>query len=635
MLTELPRQIPRKERQQLKILGLNHTDDYKDGELEDCVRISAARYPYITTSEEILPSNFGFLIGGMVSTNNKIALDNRVIVDMVAIEENVLYITRGTDDNKIHCYLEDGLVKMRSLENEDEEGNAVELTDLWPKHYAKINSKLCIFPDGVMIDFKNPSDRFERIGETLVWKDSANPVTFRNTSDGKGVIEFYPALYTDFRKLFGDRVTDPRDTPDGWDESNWSATWSPRDGVHIYIRIQGTIATEDDGKVYEILSVSKRQIKVDQAFTTTGKTSKNITSDNHRNVIITEVSSTAVQKTGVSVLPALDYLASKNNRIYGCSNRDKTIYVSALGDPTDWTTYEGADTDAYAVAVDSDGDFTGCLALAGYVIFTKQHCIHKLLGDYPSEFYLQTIKAEGAREGCSGTLVNCNEMAVYVGEHGVYTYAGGGVSTLSKALETTKIKDGTAMFDGKSYWLSCKYSGGVEVENADGLFQFDLEHGIWLRREYLYTPRMIHVRESNLLLVEDNWNSVEKGHVCDMDSGVKLKKINGWEMKFKPFIDTVAGTYNSVSQIFEKKRYTRIFVRAEVPEGSTIEFYLSPDESYGNLRKVGEINGSSDGVSTLVMMLPRWDKVVMNIMGKGPATILAIEREYQRKESHR
>ena len=58
-------------------------------------------------------------------------------------------------------------------------------------------------------------------------------------------------------------------------------------------------------------------------------------------------------------VPDLDYICECENRLWGCSSADKTIYASALGMPEIFYDYRGVSTDSYAVAVGSAGEFTG------------------------------------------------------------------------------------------------------------------------------------------------------------------------------------------------------------------------------------------------------------------------------------
>ena len=84
----------------------------------------------------------------------------------------------------------------------------------------------------------------------------------------------------------------------------------------------------------------------------------------------------------------MDYICSFENRIYGCSSSANTIYASALGDPTNFFDYTGISTDSYAVAVGSEGEFTGCIGYGGSVLFFKEDAIHRLMGSFPAEYAL-------------------------------------------------------------------------------------------------------------------------------------------------------------------------------------------------------------------------------------------------------
>ena len=119
-------------------------------------------------------------------------------------------------------------------------------------------------------------------------------------------------------------------------------------------------------------------------------------------------SHTAGQEEGALTLerrvPDLDYICESGNRLWGCSNREKTIFASVLGDPTNFYVYEGLSTAAYAVAVGSEGDFTGCCKRSTAVLFWKERTLHKMLGDYPAEYALFDYAIDGLRAGCSRSM---------------------------------------------------------------------------------------------------------------------------------------------------------------------------------------------------------------------------------------
>lgn len=39
-------------------------------------------------------------------------------------------------------------------------------------------------------------------------------------------------------------------------------------------------------------------------------------------------------------VPELDFVTEQGNRVWGCSRKENTIYACALGDPTNWYSYQ-------------------------------------------------------------------------------------------------------------------------------------------------------------------------------------------------------------------------------------------------------------------------------------------------------
>ena len=136
-------------------------------------------------------------------------------------------------------------------------------------------------------------------------------------------------------------------------------------------------------------------------------------------------------KTGVEAgtvmlerkVPDLTCICECDNRIWGAEG--KTIYASALGDPTNFYVYDGVSTDSYAVAVGTEGEFTGCIAYSSTVLFWKENCLHKVLGSYPAQYEIYTYTVPGIQKGSEKSLAVINETLFYKGRNGVYAYSGG------------------------------------------------------------------------------------------------------------------------------------------------------------------------------------------------------------------
>jgi Listeria/Bacterioides repeat len=313
-----------------------------------------------------------------------------------------------------------------------------------------------------------------------------------------------------------------------------------------------------------------------------------------------------------SYVPDMDYVASYQNRLWGCSSKTRTIFASALGDPTDFYSFDGVALDAYQVAVATPGNFTGCLALQNCVLFFKEHCIHKMLGSYPAEYTLYTYNNEGVADGNSGSLINFENTAIYIGEHGINTYAGSTAGKLSRDLGEGGMYNSLGASSGTKYILHVK-----DADEEGHTYILDLTRGIWLGADYGNVQGYAHLNDADYLLSDGKIFSV--GGSAPLD--------DEWEMVFKPFFETVTGSYKSQSHIFETKRYTRLTLRVDVPVGSYIEAEIKADD--GEWMMAGRTEGKEDSSQDMIISTPRCDKLQLRLSGRGQMKILAFEREYR------
>ena len=107
-------------------------------------------------------------------------------------------------------------------------------------------------------------------------------------------------------------------------------------------------------------------------------------------------------------VPDLKVICSSNNRVWGAD--DTTIWASALGDPFTWYNYDGLSTDSYAVAVGTDGPFTGCVEYGSNVLFFKEDKLHKVLGTSPKDYAIYTYTIQGIQNGSMKSAQVINEV---------------------------------------------------------------------------------------------------------------------------------------------------------------------------------------------------------------------------------
>lgn len=301
-------------------------------------------------------------------------------------------------------------------------------------------------------------------------------------------------------------------------------------------------------------------------------------------------------------VPDLDYICESENRLWGCSNAARTIYASSLGDPSNFYVYDGLSTDGYAVAVGSEGDFTGICKQSSAVLAWKETKLHKVLGSYPAEYTLYTYDMEGLAHGCNKSLVIINETLFYMGLRGVYVYSGGTPSLISACFGEKQFSQGIAGTDGERYYLS------VKEGDAAHLLVYEPKYGVWLREDGTRGKDFARMGK-DLYMLDD------QGKVWLLDNGTQ-DPDQLWAAEFVPFYVTMEG----------RKRFARATLRVELPKGAWMRAKVRTDG--GPWRETGKIVGRDADCIPFQLPANRCDKLELRLSGKGPCTVRGLLLEY-------
>ena len=316
---------------------------------------------------------------------------------------------------------------------------------------------------------------------------------------------------------------------------------------------------------------------------------------------------TTVDESGVTVarlVPDLDFICENHNRLFGCSNKDRTIYVSSLGDPTNMYAYDGVATDSYAVAVPGEGDFTACVRHDTSVIFFKEDKIYKLAGSYPAEFALYSYEVPGVQAGSENSCALINEVLYYKGVRGIYRYDGSIPVLISDRFGDRRFFNAVAGSDGASYYVSMQ-----DGEGAYYLFVYDTQKGIWMLEEKgVRGIRAARISYEMCVLLDDG--------VIYRENAVEDASGSEWMVRFAPIFEIVGG----------KRSYSRILARISLPKNSYLIVKIRCDG--GVWREVGKIVGKTEAVVPIRIPINRCDKFELELSGKGNCTILDVMREY-------
>lgn len=427
------------------------------------------------------------------------------------------------------------------------------------KQFAAVNTKIVIWPDKVYLDLNPASMELKPLGAST----GGTGATFTADSMTVGGWLMPEGSWLDLTKVFsvGDTVTVGGCTTNA--------------GNNIDVTIKELTATS---------------IKAGKDVFTAGSETGTITLERK--------------------IPDMDFICESENRLWGCSSEAQTIYASALGDPTNFFTYSGVDTDSWAVPVGSEGDFTGCCKLASSVLFWKETKLHKVLGSYPSEYSAYSYDIEGLQKGCHKSLQIINEVLYYVGLHGVYTYAGNIPSLISAELGDRVMNNAVAGTDGDSYYLSGTYE---EDRTTFGTtLVYDIQNRMWTQEDEGFVKDFARIGKDLYFLTH--------GYVYLAESREDESELKGmsWIAQFCPFYETIQG----------RKRYTRILLRMELPEGSWMRAAVRMDGG-NKWMECRRLYGKKADVVQVQVPINRCDRFELELRGQGPCTILGMILEYQ------
>lgn len=310
-------------------------------------------------------------------------------------------------------------------------------------------------------------------------------------------------------------------------------------------------------------------------------------------------------------MPEMDYICESGNRLWGCFYGVKDgkivneIYASKLGDFKNWNVFQGTAADSYAVTVGTDGVFTGAATHLGYPIFFKENYMHKIYGNYPANYQVQTTACRGVQRGCADSIATVNEVLYYKARSGVVAYDGSLPMEISAAL-------GDEIYDrARAGWLGNKYY--VSMRDSKGefhLFVYDTKRAMWHREDSTEAVAFCN-RRGDLYYIDYADKQIKAVRGVDCTS---FEENNiAWEA-----ITGIIGTDSP-----DKKYISRIDVRMKLEPGAVVSFFAEYDSS-GEWEHLFNMTGV-DLKSFAVPVRPqRCDHMRLKIHGNGNAKIFSI-----------
>lgn len=309
-------------------------------------------------------------------------------------------------------------------------------------------------------------------------------------------------------------------------------------------------------------------------------------------------------------MPNMDFIIESENRLWGCRygvalNGEvvNEIYASKLGDFKNWNCFAGISTDSYAATVGTDGQFTGAITHLGYPLFFKENYMHKVYGNYPANYQIQSTACRGVQKDCERSLAIVNEVLYYKARSGVCSYDGSLPVEVSSALGEMTYHNAVAGSLGNKYYISMSDANGEYH-----LFVYDTLKGMWHREDDTEAVAFCNCR-GDLYYIDHADNNIKtvRGTGARETDPIKWEAVTG-----------IIGTNSP-----DKKYISRMDVRMSLAVGARVSFFAEYDSS-----GEWEYLFTMDGVKLRTFAAPirpkRCDHLRLKIIGCGEAKIYSI-----------
>lgn len=313
-------------------------------------------------------------------------------------------------------------------------------------------------------------------------------------------------------------------------------------------------------------------------------------------------------------MPLMDFVVENDNRLWGCryglNHKGEVVnelYASKLGDFKNWNCFMGISTDSYAVSLGSDGQFTGAITHAGYPLFFKENCLHKVYGQIPANFSVQTTACRGVQKGSHESLAIVNEILYYKAQHAICAYDGSLPVEVSAALGETQYEAAVGAAHGNKYYVNMRSC----IEGEHNLFVYDTAKGMWHREDDLEVKCFCSCRNELYCATQDG----------------RILGILGSGDSFEDAVPWMFETGILGGSLPNKKYLVKLNIRLVLEFGSTITIYAQYD-SVGEWVNLGTITGTDLRSFTIPVRPRRCDHLRLRFEAEGKGMVFSLTKTY-------
>ena len=331
--------------------------------------------------------------------------------------------------------------------------------------------------------------------------------------------------------------------------------------------------------------------------------------------ILDEETSISNKITFTRQMPDMDFVIESGNRLWGCKygvvdgKPVNEIYASKLGDFKNWSCFMGISSDSYAASVGTDGQFTGAITHLGYPLFFKEGFLHKVYGNYPANYQIQTTACRGVQKGSSKSLAIVNETLFYKSRTGVCAYDGSLPAEVSSALGEVSYSDAVAVSHGNKYYISMKDHSGEYT-----LFAYDVRKGLWHKEDNTAVADFCSCRDELYYIPKD---------------GTEVKTMFG-----SGTIDAAPVSWMAESGVIyaytpDKMYVSRINLRMALEAGTKVNVFIQYD-SFGEWELLCTMTGVNFRILSVPVKPRRCDHFKIRIVGEGNAKVYSLTKTIEK-----
>lgn len=554
----------------IEFKGLNRRTTVQEGEMSDMLNLSSDNYPVLTQRK---PRGRMTLPGDVMRPLQLMSRYDHIA--MLALDE----------DSNVKFYYNGVLIS--------EVTGLTESTKM-----VAINNRMCFFPDKMSIDITS-------LGvQTGTYRSLDASVTL--ASDTTVTISNEDA-----------RITLPSGHSFKYDDAiniNGTLKYTPSGGSATTMPITVSCWIED------VVSTNTIVLPRETFIEMTGEGATNV--------------KLAVDTTIKREVPDVDHVIEWNNRLWGASSADNTIYASKLGDPTNWQYFQGTSLDSYYAEQGTDGDWTGVALYSNHLIFFKENSMCRVYGTAPSNYQVTNTEIFGVEPGSRQSVITINDTVFYKSRIGIMAYSGGTPYCISDGLNI-EFRDVVAGTEKRKYYAS--------IHTADAgyeLMVFDTEKALWHKEDDVrfrscatigdklyfieYADDLIvcsaQVLCSKWLLCGNGSTAGDVGIVNPLTSYESADSIK-WRAVFGPFDEYIE----------EHKIYSKLALRVKTDYTSdndildrTIKVYISINEGPWELV---EMYDPPKTKGDFIPIIPRrCDRYSVKLEGEGKCEIRTLTR---------